>query len=274
MSEGWRSGTDGLTDLEQWGMQVPIDPLRDAISVAKTCFVLGIPDTRKQWLESLKRTGGLAHQVAWENYEPPATFVAKEFGRGHDLEGAVLRDPARASSFISYRARKRTLLRLAERGLEVLFGASRADFLDALDRRLADGGVVVTIAHAQADPPAFEFTDGFLEFREIRIPACAVRTGLFDAVACRTTAMQGELKAVVGKGVWIVVNRAPRGLAGTLLHRVVAAERLVEARALPWPVALAGALHELEAHGLLYPQRNLDHSGWLGSKSFEEDDEV
>lgn len=234
------------------GGQSPIDLETHAFHLGNSWVVLGLPDTPEQHELSFARRG-LGLQIGWDRYAEVSVLVDRAFEPDHPLYGAhVLNTGSRRVGNriilpVCYDLRRRQLLNLQRLGLAVTLGATRDDFLCAATAAFACGGLLSLVTHFEA-ARGLEFTDGFLDIREIPRRRKPAGSGLLDAAACRAGEPLRRLKAALGSATWAYAPTVQIDLAATLWRRVPFWTSLVEGPA-PFGVHLQRANAWLrEAH--------------------------
>ncbi|MEL6361733.1 MAG: hypothetical protein AAFR21_11670 [Pseudomonadota bacterium] len=184
--------------------------------------MIGLPNSEEHYTYSVRRRG-VAVQFSWRDYFDTVAFVDEDFPRGHPLHAArkvVPKDgeAARADLFPCYSLRRQQIYNLRDLGLNVTFGATCSDFIDAAEQAFCRGGLLSVLTHFEPTR-GFEFCDGFLSVEEIAIRRRPSGHGLLDAVTCRSGEVANSIKLAMGPATWAYAPHVPLGLSAALLHR-------------------------------------------------------
>lgn len=201
---------------------IPINLEHHRFGKQNTWVVIGLPDSEAQYADSLRRKG-VAVQFSWRDYYETVVFADRHFPEGHPLYAARKvvpkhGEPARADLFPCYNLRRRQIENLRKLGLNVAFGATCSDFLDAADQAFQCGGLLSVLTHFERKR-GFEFCDGFLSVEEIAVRRRPFGRGLLDAVTCRSGEVARKVKLAMGPATWVYAPHVTIGLSASLLHR-------------------------------------------------------
>ena len=188
---------------------LPINLNTDLFSKSNAWFVVGLPDTEEQFIESRKR-GGIGSQTNAADYFETVKFVETEFPEGHDLHEARYVPPIveptgnkiiPADLYQSYFLKRRRFQRLSDFGLNVVLGARKEDLIFAANLAFANNGLLSLLTHFE-DSRRLEFTDGFLNIGDIPKFRRQGGRGLLHLCVCKGAEKLREIKFSFSSNIW------------------------------------------------------------------------